>query len=477
MTANPTTETCAIDACHAADCGDASASCRLPVLALFLGAAFWLVVSSAFALLASVKIHAPGLLANCAWLTYGRVHAAHLNAFAYGFAAQAALGVTLWLLAQTGKAKLALPGGSFIAAKLWNIGVAIGVVAILAGNNTGFEFLEFPHAASTILFIAYLILALAGLLTYAKRTACGGVTPIFLVTALFWFPWIYVTATALLQCAPVRGVTQAVIAWWFTNNFLFVWLGLISIGALFYFAPKFAGRELHSRQLAIFALLIVIFFGSWSGVPASAPVPSWIPALSAFGALVSVSGVLAVIANLKSTMSGCTATQCSVAGKFFCKSLPMLLLFAIGNAVASFACGASLLDFTWFTPALKYLLLYGFVAMVLLGAIYHIAPQLTGSEYFCTRPVKIHFWFMLLGTVLLAGSLALAGVRQGELLKDPSLSAMDALREPLKIFRFSTMGDLLVLLGSLTLLVNLGGLLRAACKNCCCKSQGAEVKK
>jgi cbb3-type cytochrome oxidase subunit 1 len=272
-------------------------------------------------------------------------------------------------------------------------------------------------------------------------------------------------------------VTQAVIAWWFTNNFLFVWLGLISIGALFYFAPKFAGRELHSRQLAIFALLIVIFFGSWAGVPASAPVPSWIPALSAFGALVSVSGVLAVIANLKSTMSGCTATQCSVAGKFFCKSLPMLLLFAIGNAVASFACGASLLDFTWFTPALKYLLLYGFVAMVLLGAIYHIAPQLTGSEYFCTRPVKIHFWFMLLGTVLLAGSLALAGVRQGELLKDPSLSAMDALREPLKIFRFSTMGDLLVLLGSLTLLVNLGGLLRAACKNCCCKSQGAEVKK
>ena len=69
--------------------------------ALCVGAAFWLVISSVFALIASIKFHSPGFLSDIAALTYGRVHAAHLNALAYGFAAQAGIGVALALLARS----------------------------------------------------------------------------------------------------------------------------------------------------------------------------------------------------------------------------------------------------------------------------------------------------------------------------------------------------------------------------------------
>src|SRR5580704_7121290 len=84
------------------------ASCRLPVLSLFLHAAFWLLVSSLLGLIATLKFHAPNFLADCAWFTYGRVHPAHLNALIYGFAAQAGLGVTLWMVAHLGRTRLAL---------------------------------------------------------------------------------------------------------------------------------------------------------------------------------------------------------------------------------------------------------------------------------------------------------------------------------------------------------------------------------
>src|SRR5271165_6759981 len=83
------------------------ASCRVPVLLLFACAVLWLLAGSAFGLLATLKFHAPGFLADCAWLTYGRVHPAHLNAFLYGFAAQAGLGVLLWLLCHLGRTRLA----------------------------------------------------------------------------------------------------------------------------------------------------------------------------------------------------------------------------------------------------------------------------------------------------------------------------------------------------------------------------------
>ena len=473
MTANSTTTSPACPT-TSGECADLNASLRWPVLSLFFGAAFWLIVSSLCALIASIKCHAPGIFADCEWFAYGRLHAVHLNALVYGFAAQGALGVTLALLARTGQTRLALPGGALFAAKLWNLGVLVGVVSIFAGHNTGIQFLEFSQAGAVILFIAYLILALAGLLTFAKRNVCSDVSQSFLVTALFWFPWIYATATALLGCMPVRGVTQAVIAWWFTNNFLFVWLGLIALGALFHFAPQYAGRPLYSRQLALFALLVLIGFASWSGVPAGAPVPAWIPALSTFGAIVTLTAVVAVVVNLKHTMAGCRKQDCDAAGNFFCKSVPGFIVYGVGSAVASISGFAHVLDFTWFSAALNYFLLYGFVAMVLLGAIYRLSPQLIGVDYCCVKPVKIHFWFALLGTLFLAGSLALAGIRQGRLLNDTAVDFNAVSKGTQMFFRMSTVGDLLILLGALTLAFNFAGLLWGMCKQCCGKT--SEVK-
>jgi cytochrome c oxidase cbb3-type subunit 1 len=73
-------------------------SCRVPLLVLFLSSAVWLVISSTFALITSIKFHSPNFLADCPWLTYGRVHPVCLNAALYGFCLQAGLGVALWLL-------------------------------------------------------------------------------------------------------------------------------------------------------------------------------------------------------------------------------------------------------------------------------------------------------------------------------------------------------------------------------------------
>ena len=70
-------------------------SCCIPLLALFGGAALWLVIGAVFALLASIKFHAPDFLANCACLTYGRLQPAADDALLYGFCLPAGLGVAL----------------------------------------------------------------------------------------------------------------------------------------------------------------------------------------------------------------------------------------------------------------------------------------------------------------------------------------------------------------------------------------------
>src|SRR5215831_8661636 len=73
-------------------------SCRVPLLVLFVSGGIWLVIGSVFGLIASIKFHSPAFLADTAWLTYGRVHAAYINSVVYGFCVQEGLGVGLWLL-------------------------------------------------------------------------------------------------------------------------------------------------------------------------------------------------------------------------------------------------------------------------------------------------------------------------------------------------------------------------------------------
>src|SRR5262245_23660336 len=194
-------------------------SCRLPLFVLFGGAATWLVLSSVFSLIASLKFHGPAMFASHAWLSYGRAYPAWSHLLVYGFCIPAGLGVCLWLLARLGRVELARPWLIAFSAKLWHFGVLVGLVAILAGQTTGYEWFELPRYAAVILFIAFVMITVWAFVTYSRRTV-EALYPShwFILAALFWFPWIFSTAILLLQFFPMRGVVQAAVNWWYAGN-------------------------------------------------------------------------------------------------------------------------------------------------------------------------------------------------------------------------------------------------------------------
>jgi len=77
-------------------------------------------------------------------VTYGTMMPAALNAVVYGFALQAGFAALLWMTMRMGQVKLVAPGYLFIGAALWNIGVLVGIVGIMAGGSTGMAYLEMP---------------------------------------------------------------------------------------------------------------------------------------------------------------------------------------------------------------------------------------------------------------------------------------------------------------------------------------------
>ncbi len=436
------------------------ASCCVPLLALFGGAALLLVIGSGLAMIASIKFHAPDFLADCPWLTYGRVQPAADNALLYGFCLPAALGVMLWIFARLSRTPLCLPFVPVVAANLWHLGVLVGLVGILIGDSTGFAWLEFPRGGSVLLFAAFLLIAISATATFGGRRV-RELYPShwFLLAALLWFPWIYATANLFLVAWPVRGVAQAAIDFWFANNLLLVWLGLAGIGTAFYFLPKLTERPLQSRYLALFAFWTLMLFGAWCGIPAGAPLPVWMPALSAVAAILLLVPLLVIGIVGWRTVWGSVKSKwdngpfCFIGTGMDCFMLSGLMLIAMACPQIS-----RVTEFTWFGPAETQLRLYGFFAMTMFGAIYHILPRVAGFDWPFPKLTRVHFWISLLGILLLVVPLAIGGVVQGLKWADPGIGPVDVARAALPFLRVSTTGLLLILLGNLLFALNIFGL-------------------
>jgi cytochrome c oxidase cbb3-type subunit I len=427
---------------------------------LFLSAAVWLLVASVFGLIASIKFHAPGFLADSAWLTYGRVRPAGVNVMLYGFCLQAGLGVALWMLARLGRSALAAPWLVVVGAVCWNLGVVLGILGILRGGSTGFESLEMPGYAAALIFLGYLMMVVWGLLTFHRRRERQlYVTQWFLLAALFWFPWIYSTANLLLQGFRARGMAPVVVGWWYSDNLLGVWLGLVGLAAIFYFVPKLIGRDLHSRHLALLAFWMLILFGSCGGIPANAPVPAWMPAWSVVATVLGVVTVIAVFLNVFRTTGGkCLMLMSHPSLKFIGFGLVSFIVGGFASAVTALPAVNQFTQFTWFTIAKGVLNSYGYFAMVIFGAIYFIMPQVMGQEFPFPKLVRAHFFIAAAGVLMFVVPLALGGIVQGLKLQHADVPFTDIAKGTLPYLRASTLGDLLMALGHVMFLMNVAAL-------------------
>ncbi len=432
-------------------------SLRVPLLALFGGAAVWLIVGLVLGLIAGIKFHAPDFLGACPVMTYGRVAPAANDAVLYGFCIPAALGVALWIFARLSGQPLALPLVPVVAANLWHLGVFIGTAGILLGASSGHTWLEYPRAAAVILFAAFMLIAVSAAATFGwRRQQELYPSHWFLFAGLLWFPWIYSTANILLNSHQLpRGVVQPIIGWWFANNLVFVWLALVGVGTAFYFLPKIAARPLANSGYVLLAFLTLVFFGTWCGIPQGAPVPAWLPTLSSVAAALTLVPLLAIsIVTLKTV---CGSNVSCKGGPFCFIRFGVMSFIVSGILYVSAACPqySRILNFTWFGAAQTQLQLLGFAAMILFGAIYELLPQVMGKPLPQPALAKAHFYLSMIGVLLFFVPLVLAGVVQGEKLADANIPFADANTAALKFLRVSTTGQMLILLGALLFAVNI----------------------
>jgi len=421
-----------------------------PVLLCLSFAVLWLVLGSLAGLTSSLKLHLPDWLDGQAWLTFGRVRPAHLNAVIYGWSSLAGVGVALWLIPRLLKTELVGGRYAIAGAVLWNVGVAGGIAAILSGHSTGLEWLEFPFPAACLLTVGGALMGVPLILTMKhRRVKHLYVSVWYLGAALLWFPLLYAVANAP---GVHFGVEQATMNWWYGHNVLGLWFTPLGLAAAYYFIPKVLGIPIYSYNLSLLGFWTLAFFYSQVGGHhlIGGPVPTWLITLSIVQSMMMIVPVFAVAVNQHMTVLGhFRALRYSPTLRFIVLGAMMYTLTSLQGSIEALRSVNTITHFTHFTVAHAHLGLYGFFAMVMFGSMYFVMPRVLGREWPHAALISLHFWLVVGGFAIYFIGLSIGGWRQGLAMLDAKQPFMASVAVTVPYLQARSLGGSLMTLGHL----------------------------
>lgn len=438
------------------------ASARWPVLVFFAYGLGWLLLGGVMQFAAAMQLHSPAFLAGCEWTTHGRLTPAAQNALVYGWGMNAAFAFGLWLMARLSATTLRHGGWLFVAAKFWNLGVALGVGGILAGYSTSFELLEMPRFVSLLLLAAYALVGVWAVTTFSIRnTENVYASQWYIFGAAFWFPWLYAIAQVMLFRSPVRGALQPVVNAWYAHGLYNLWFVPMALAAAYYFLPKILGKPVANYYLASLAFWWLAVTSAFAGGSRliGAPVPVWIPTMGIVANMLVVVGVVIIAINLFGTLSGrFEAAKSSLTLRFILVSIVGFILAAVMNLALSMRGFAATVQFTLLDGLRDWLTFYACFSTAMFGAAYFMLPRLTGREWRSPALIKLHFGATALGVLLMTVGLTYAGWTQGKLLNDAAVPFTEVTKAMSSWFAFRTVVLGLLLLGHVAFILNFLGM-------------------
>ena len=429
---------------------EADTSTAFPVFMFVAFACMWLLVGSAAGLVSSIKLHEPDWMVSQAWMTFGRLRTVHLNAVLYGWITNAALGMILWVLPRLLRTRLLGGIWAMLGGALINTGIAGGIGAIAAGWSDGMEYLEIPWQIAIFIFVGFVLVILPVLFTLVNRKVEHlYVSAWYMVAALLWIALLFLVGK---MPGVHTGVQQATTNWWYGHNVLGLWFTPVSVGAIYYFLPKIIGRPVSSYNLSILGFwTLAFFYGQVGGHHLiGGPVPGWLTTLSIVQSIMMVIPVIAFSINMGGTLRGrMHLARHSPTLRFMMFGGLMYLASSLQGSYEALRSVNQVVHFTHHTVGHAHLGAYGFVTMVLFGAVYFMMPRVLNWEWPYPKLITLHFWLAAIGIAIYFIGLSIGGWLQGEAMLDAKRPFMDSVALTLPYLVSRTVGGSLMVLSHL----------------------------
>ena len=397
-------------------------SCSPVVRYLFWSSCIWLLVGSIVGMIVSLKFNFPDWLSELPALTFGRLRPLHLNVVAYGWVSMVGMAISIWLVPRLTKNKLSGGATAVLGTHLWNLGMLLGTVSLLAGWTDGVEWLEFPWATDWLFIIGGAMIGFPVLLTLRGSKEDHIYVSLWYIGAAFvWFPFLFLVANL-----PVfYGAQHAIVNWWYAHNVLGLWITPMGLAAAYYLIPKIIGQPIYSYQVSLLGFWGLALFYSQVGIHhlIGGPVPTWLVSLSVVTSVMMFIPVIAVAVNHHFTIGQNWArVKQSPTLQFVVFGAMMYTVVSAQGSLMALRSINQVSHFTHYTVGHAHLGVYGFFTFIAFGACYFMLPRIFQVDWPRPKLIRWHFWLAVIGIAIYVGSLSIGGILQGQKMLNPEVA-------------------------------------------------------
>ena len=355
---------------------------------------------------------------------FGRLRPLHTNAVIFAFGGSVLFATSYYVVQRT--CQTPLWGGWLVPFTFWGWQVVIVAAAITLpmGLTSAKEYAELQWPIDILIALVWVAYLLVFFGTIAKRRTSH-------IYVANWFFGAYIITIAILHIinnlavpyAPFMayslfsGTTDAMIQWWYGHNAVGFFLTAAFLGIMYYFVPKQAGRPVYSYQLSIVHFWALISIYVWAGghhLHYSA-LPDWTQSLAMIMSVILLAPSWGGMINGIMTLSGAWhKLRTDPTLRFLVVSLSFYGMSTFEGPMMSIKTVNALSHNTDWTVGHVHSGALGWVAMISIGALYHLIPILFHrKQMFSVKLINAHFWLATVGTVLYIAAMWVNGITQG----------------------------------------------------------------
>jgi len=384
----------------------------------------WGFVGTFIGVVIAAQLIWPALNFETPWLTYSRLRPLHTNAVIFAFGTSALFATSYYVVQRT--CKVALFGGKLVSFTFWGwqTVIALAIITLPMGYTSSKEYAELEWPIDILIAVVWISYAIVFFGTLVKRKTSH-------IYVANWFFGGFILTVAVLHIGnsmviPVSmmksysiysGAIDAMMQWWYGHNAVGFLLTAGFLGMMYYFVPKQAERPVYSYRLSIVHFWALVSLYIWAGPHHLhyTALPDWAQSVGMVMSIVLFLPSWGGMINGIMTLSGAWhKLRHDPILRFLIVSLSFYGMSTFEGPMMAIKSVNALSHYTDWTIGHVHSGALGWVAMISIGAMYHLIPILFNQgRMYSIRLINIHFWMHTTGIVLYIVAMWISGVMQG----------------------------------------------------------------
>ena len=393
---------------------------------LTVGAVVFLVLGTFVGTFAAAQLAWPVLNFDIAEISFGRLRVIHTNIVVFAFGGMTLMATAYYTVQRTNGVRLWSNGLAWVTSILFTIGLLGVVISLAMGMTTGKEYHEQEWPLAIAIALVWTLYTFNFILTIASRNKETHpnvyVSNWFFIGMMIAITYLYVVnglaipVSMFVSYSLFSGVQDAMIQWWWGHNAVGFFLTAGFLGIMYYFVPKQAQRPIYSYRLSVIHFWALMFGYVWLGAHhlQYTALPDWTGSLGAVISLAMIIPSWGGALNGMLTLSGAwDRLRTDYILRFLVISLAFYAMATFEGPVMAAKTVNALSHYTDWTIGHVHSGALGWVAMVSIGAIYHMVMKLWKTEMYSMKLINMHFWLATIGTLFYIVAMWVSGIMQG----------------------------------------------------------------